>query len=125
MKYWILVALLSGLFTLVMHFAAPEMFGSTVHYAGVAICALIAFIITWRDPPDMSDKVLFFLFKWGVLASGPVLVIWGIGYKLEFWGNHNPDEVFSSSFDTVLPILAVLSGLLILVSAWMLWRRRE
>lgn len=123
MKYWILVALLSGLFTLVMQFAAPEMFGSTVHYAGVAICALIAFIITLRDPPDMSDKVLFYFFKWGVLASGPVLVIWGLGYKLEFWGSHNSDAV--SSFDSILPTLAVLSGILILVSAWMLWRRRE
>lgn len=70
MKYWILVALLSGLFTLVMHFAAPEMLGSTAYYAGVAVCALIALVITWRDPPGMFDKVLFFLFKWGGWLRG-------------------------------------------------------
>ncbi|WP_228709993.1 hypothetical protein [Klebsiella pneumoniae] len=46
MRYWILVALLNGLFTLVIHYAAPEMLGGTAYYAGVAICALIALVIT-------------------------------------------------------------------------------
>ena len=93
MRYWILVALLNGLFTLVIHYAAPEMFGSTAYYAGVAICALIALVITWRDPPGMLDNVLLFLLKWGIVASGLAFFIWGIGYKLEFWGDHNPDEI--------------------------------
>lgn len=126
MRYWILAVLLSGLFTLVIHFAAPEMFGSTGHYAGMAICALISTVITWRDPPDMLDNVLIFIFKWGIAASGLAFFTWGIGYKLEFWGNHNPDEVFSSAFDTILPDLAVLSGvpILILVSGWVFWRQR-
>ncbi|MCU6162242.1 hypothetical protein KWI07_17575 [Enterobacter bugandensis] len=124
MRYWILVALLNGLFTLVIHFAVPEMFGSTAYYAGVAICALIAMVITWRDPPGMLDNVLFFIFKWGVLAAGLAFFIWGIGYKLEFWGDHNPDEIFSSPFDTILPNLAVLSGVLLLVSGRVYWRRR-
>nr|WP_256484287.1 hypothetical protein [Citrobacter meridianamericanus] len=41
MRYWILVVLLNGLLALVMNFAAPEMFGSTEHYVGAGICALI------------------------------------------------------------------------------------
>ena len=93
MRYWILVALLNGLFTLVIHYAAPEMLGGTAYYAGVAICALIALVITWRDPPGMLDIVLLFLLKWGIVASGLAFFIWGIGYKLEFWGDHNPDEI--------------------------------
>ena len=121
---WLLVALLNGLFTLVIHYAAPEMFGSTAYYAGVAICALIALVITWRDPPGMLDNVLLFLLKWGIVASGLAFFIWGIGYKLEFWGNHNPDEVFTSAFDILLPNLALLSGIVILVSAWISWRQR-
>ncbi|HBA9100663.1 TPA: hypothetical protein J1302_002831 [Escherichia coli] len=124
MRYWILVVLLNGLFALVMHFAAPEMFGSNAYYAGAAICALIAMVITWRDPPGVLDHVILFLFKWGVLASGLAFFFWGIGYKLEFWGNYNLDEVFSSEFDTILPNLAMLSGVLILVSGWMFWKRR-
>ncbi|EBW8742914.1 hypothetical protein AH868_004247 [Salmonella enterica subsp. enterica serovar Minnesota] len=124
MRYWILVVLLNGLFALVMHFAAPEMFGSTEYYVGAGSCALIAMVITWRDPPGMLDNVLLFLFKWGIVASGLAFFIWGIGYKLEFWGDHNPDEVFSSAVDTILPNLAVLSGVLILVSGWVFWRRR-
>ncbi|EAB7503656.1 hypothetical protein RZG19_004743 [Citrobacter freundii] len=124
MRYWILVVLLNGLFALVMHFAAPEMFGSTEYYVGAGICALIAMVITWRDPPGMLDNVLLFLLKWGIVASGLAFFIWGIGYKLEFWGEHNPDVVFSSAFDTILPNLAVLSGVLILVSGWVYWRRR-
>jgi hypothetical protein len=123
MRYWILVALLNGLFTLVIHYAVPEMFGSTAYYAGVAICALIALVITWRDPPGMLDNVLVFLFKWGIVASGMAFFIWRIGYRLEFWGSHNPDEIFSSPFDTILPNLAVLCGVLILVSGWVFWRR--
>lgn len=70
MRYWILVVLLNGLLALVMNFAAPEMFGSTEHYVGAGICALIAIVITWRDPPGVLDNVLLFLFKWGIVASG-------------------------------------------------------
>ncbi|EEJ8300162.1 hypothetical protein AB5G13_004057 [Salmonella enterica] len=124
MRYWILVVLLNGLFALVIHFAAPELFGSTEHYIGAGICALIAIVITWRDPPGMLDNVLLFLFKWGIVASGLAFFFWGIGYKLEFWGNHNPDEVFTSTFDILLPNLALLSGIVILVSAWISWRQR-
>ncbi|EAU3439919.1 hypothetical protein D8Q54_20195 [Salmonella enterica] len=124
MRYWILVVLLNGLFALVIHFAAPELFGSTEHYVGAGICALIAIVITWRDPPGMLDNVLLFLFKWGIVASGLAFFFWGIGYKLEFWENHNPDEVFTSAFDILLPNLALLSGIVILVSAWISWRQR-
>ncbi|MBA7945723.1 hypothetical protein [Citrobacter sp. RHBSTW-00271] len=124
MRYWILVVLLNGLFALVIHFAAPELFGSTEHYVGAGICALIAIVITWRDPPGMLDNVLLFLFKWGIVASGLAFFFWGIGYKLEFWGNHNRDEVFTSAFDILLPNLALLSGIVILVSAWISWRQR-
>ncbi|EKY7127839.1 hypothetical protein QFB55_003863 [Salmonella enterica] len=124
MRYWILVVLLNGLFALVIHFAAPELFGSTEHYVGAGICALIAIVITWRDPPGMLDNVLLFLFKWGIVASGLAFFFWSIGYKLEFWGNHNPDEVFTSAFDILLPNLALLSGIVILVSAWISWRQR-
>ena len=124
MRYWILVVLLNGLFALVIHFAAPELFGSTEHYVGAGICALIAIVITWRDPPGMLDNVLLFLFKWGIVASGLAFFFWGIGYKLEFWGSHNPDEVFTSAFDILLPNLALLSGIVILVSAWISWRQR-
>lgn len=112
MRYWILVALLNGLFTLVIHYAAPEMLGGTAYYAGVAICALIALVITWRDPPGMLDNVLLFLLKWGIVASGLAFFIWGIGYKLEFWEIITPMK------------LAVLSGVLLLVSGWVYWRRR-
>ncbi len=124
MRYWILTALFSGLLTLIIYIFAPEMVGSPANYAGVAICALIALVITWRDPPGMLDNVLLFLLKWGIVASGLAFSVWGIGYKLEFWGEHNPDEIFSSSFDTILPNLAVLCGALILVSGWVFWRRR-
>ena len=81
MRYWLLVALLNGLFTLVIHYAAPEMFGSTAYYAGVAICSLIALVITWRDPPGMLDNVLLFLLKWGIVASGLAFFIWG--YRIQ------------------------------------------
>ncbi|EAX1823542.1 hypothetical protein [Pseudocitrobacter faecalis] len=124
MRFWILIALLNGLFTLVIHYAAPEMFESTAYYAGMAICSLIALVITWRDPPGMLDNVILFLLKWGIVASGLGFFIWGIGYKLEFWGDHNPDEIFSSSLDTILPNLALLCGAMILFSGWMFWRRR-
>lgn len=124
MRYWILTALFSGLLTLIIYIFAPEMVGSPANYAGVAICALIALVITWRDPPGMLDNVLLFLLKWGIVASGLAFSVWGIGYKLEFWGEHDPDEVFSSTFDTILPNLAVLCGALILVSGWVFWRRR-
>ncbi|EGM1627534.1 hypothetical protein IRP16_004536 [Salmonella enterica] len=124
MRYWILVVLLNGLFALVMHFAAPEMFRSTEHYVGAGICALIAIVITWRDPPGILDNVLLFLFKWGIMASGLAFFFWGIGYKLGFWGNHNSDEVFTSAFDILLPNLALLSGIVVLVSAWISWRQR-
>ena len=112
MRYWILVALLNGLFTLVIHYAAPEMFGSTAYYAGVAICALIALVITWRDPPGMLDNVLLFLLKWGIVASGLAFLS---GVSDTSW----------NSGEIITPMkLAVLSGVLLLVSGWVYWRRR-
>ncbi|MGG7779899.1 hypothetical protein PGN94_22200 [Klebsiella aerogenes] len=124
MRYWILTALLSGLLTLIIHIFAPEMVGSPANYGGVAVCALIALVITWRDPPGMLDNVLLFLFKWGIVVSGLAFSVWGIGYKLEFWGDHNPDEIFSSAFDTILPNLALLTGLLILFGVFLRIRNR-
>ncbi|MGG7955161.1 hypothetical protein PGN61_22910 [Klebsiella aerogenes] len=124
MRYWILTALLSGLLTLIIHIFAPEMVGSPANYGGVAVCALIALVITWRDPPGMLDNVLLFLFKWGIVASGLAFSVWGIGYKLEFWGDHNPDEIFSSAFDTILPNLALLTGILILFGVFLRIRNR-
>lgn len=127
MRYWMLVVLLGGLFTLVMYFVAPAMLGSTAHYAGVAICSLISVVITWRDPPGMLDNVLFFLFKWGILGAGLAFFIWGIGYRLAFWGGwgeHNPDELVSSTFDTMLSHLALWTGFLILFGVFLRIRNR-
>lgn len=127
MRYWMLVVLLGGLFTLVMYFAAPVMLGSTAYYAGVAICSLIAVVITWRDPPGMLDNVLFFLFKWGILAAGLAFFIWGIGYRLALWGGWgglNPDELVSNTFDTLLSHLALLTGILILFGVFLRIRNR-
>ncbi|MDX9500285.1 hypothetical protein SM438_21190 [Salmonella enterica] len=114
MRYWILAVLLNGLFALVMCFAAPEMFGSTAYYAGAGICALIAIVITWRDPPGLLDKAFIFLVKWGAFCAGAAFAVWGAGYKLHLWGEYNSNGDFISIFDLVLPNLAVLTGLMML-----------
>ncbi|EKE6415078.1 hypothetical protein OWD18_004198 [Salmonella enterica] len=124
MRYWILVVLLNGLFALVIHFAAPELFGSTEHYVGAGICALIAIVITWRDPPDMLDKMLIFLIQWGALGAGVVFAVWGIGYQLNLWGEHNSGELVSSVFDTMMPKLAILTGIIILLGVYLRIRNR-
>ncbi|WP_230354325.1 hypothetical protein [Lelliottia sp. WAP21] len=124
MRYWILVILLNALFALVMYFAAPEMLGSPAYYAGATICAVVAFIITWRDPPGQLDHVIFFLVKCGVLAAGLALFVWGAGYRLAFWGAHNSDELVSSAFGTMLPDLAILTGILIVSGFLLLIRKR-
>lgn len=124
MRYWILVVLLNGLFALVMHFAAPEMFGSTAYYVGAGICALIAMVITWRDPPGMLDNVLLLLLKWGIVASGLALFIWGIGYKLEFWGERNPDFPVISASEDIITGLAVAVGALTISGALFRWYLR-
>lgn len=61
MRYWILVVLLNGLFALVIHFAAPELFGSTEHYVGAGICALIAIVITGGSSGDAGQRALISL----------------------------------------------------------------
>ncbi|EAM2847085.1 hypothetical protein AB5E31_005061 [Salmonella enterica] len=124
MRYWILVVLLNGIFALVMHFAAPEMFGSAPYYAGVAICVLIAGVITWRDPPDILDKMLIFVIQWGALCAGVAFAVWGAGYKLNLWGEHNSGELVSSVFDTWIPNLAILTGIVILFSVYLRIRNR-
>lgn len=124
MRYWILVALLNGLFALIMHVAAPDRVGSTAYYAGGAMCTLIAVVVTWRDPPGRLADVLFFLFKWGVVAASLTFFVWGIGYKLELWGEHNPDELFISYFDTMMPNLAMLTGIVILFGVFLRFRNR-
>lgn len=124
MRYWILVVLLNGLFTLVMSFAAPGIFGSTAHYVGSGICALIALVITWRDPPDFLDNTLIFLIKWGTLCAGVTFALWGIGYKLHLWGDYNSNGDFISIFDMAIPNLAILTGIAMLVAVYFHYMRR-
>ncbi|EAX8457000.1 hypothetical protein ACEO50_004151 [Salmonella enterica] len=124
MRYWILVALFNVLFTLVMHFAAPQTYGTIPYYIGLGICSLIALIITWNDPSALLDEIIFFAFKWGALVGGMAFSVWGIGYKLEFWGNSESDAVFSSAFDTIMPNLAILTGLMILFGAYIWYPRK-
>lgn len=118
MRFWLLSALLNGLFALVMHFAAPEMVESTAYYAGMIICTLIALVVTWGDPPGLLDRVLIFVVQWGLMAGGLVFFAWGVGYKLGLWGNQDV-EGFSSLFDTLLPNIAMLTGILILGVAYL------
>ncbi|EBQ9589856.1 hypothetical protein ACWOOC_23975 [Citrobacter sp. ESY80] len=124
MRYWILVALLNGLFALVIHFAAPEIYGTMPYFVGVGICSLIAMLITWNDPSALLDEILFFGLKWLALAGGVAFSIWGIGCKLELWGNSEPDAVFSNAFDTIMPNLAILTGLMMLFGAYVWYQRR-
>lgn len=94
-RYWILIFLLNGLFALVMHFVAPELVGSIAYYAGIVTCSLIATVITWRDPPNLLDKILIFVIQLGMIVVGLAISVWGVGYKLEWWGNEGV-EGFSS-----------------------------
>ncbi|HFZ8416930.1 TPA: hypothetical protein ACIPAK_004628 [Salmonella enterica subsp. enterica serovar Aberdeen] len=123
MRYWILVVLLNGLFALVMHFAAPEIYGTTPYFIGLGGCSLIAAVITWNDPSDLLDEILLFCIKWGGLAGGVAFSIWGIGCKFEFWGNSEPDAVSGSAFDTIMPNLAILTGLIIIIVGYLRYLR--
>lgn len=124
MRYWILVVLLNGLFALVMSFAAPGIFGSTAYYVGSGICALIALVITWRDPPDILDKTLIFLIQWGALCAGVAFAVWGIGYKLHLWGEYNSNGDSFSISDHFLPNLAILTGLIMMIIGYLRYLRR-
>lgn len=124
MRYWILVGLLNGLFALIVHFAAPEIFGSNAYFVGIAICALIAVVITWNDPLDMVDRIFIFLIQLGALVAGVAFAVWGIGYQLNFWGEHNSGELVSSAFDPTMIKLAIVTGVMILFGVYLLIRNR-
>ena len=109
MRYWLLVILMNVLFWLIMKHVAPEWYGSPGYYAGQIICTLIAAVITWRDPPDWLDGILLGVIEFGVLIAGIIFFVWGIGYKLAFWGQHDPKEgankqVISSQADSLIKI---------------------
>lgn len=116
MRYWLLVILLNGLFYLIVKHAAPEWHGTHGYYAGLIICTLIAAIITWRDQPGWLDKILLGVMKYGVLSAGIIFFVWGVGYKLAFWGQSNSDAVFVSAGDVILPNLALVTG--VVIAAW-------
>lgn len=106
MRYWILVALFNVLFTLVMHFAAPQTYGTIPYYIGLGICSLIALIITWNDPSALLDEIIFFAFKWGALVGGMAFSVWGIDT------NSNSGEIVN-----LMPFLAALS-----IPSCLIWR---
>ena len=116
MRYWLLVILLNGLFYLIVKHAAPEWHGTHGYYAGLIICTLIAAIITWRDQPGWLDKILLGVMKYGVLSAGIIFFVWGVGYKLAFWGQGNSETVFVSAGDVILPNLALVTG--VVIAAW-------
>ncbi|MHB3491946.1 hypothetical protein ACYBVS_27050, partial [Klebsiella pneumoniae] len=80
------------------------------------ICTLIAAVITWRDPPDWLDEILLGVIKFGVLIAGIIFFVWGIGYKLAFWGQHDPNTIYASANDVILPNLALGTG--VLIAGW-------
>ena len=116
MRYWLLVILMNVLFWLIVKHVAPEWYGSPGYYAGQIICTLIAAVITWRDPPDWLDGILLGVIKFGVLIAGIIFFVWGIGYKLAFWGQHDPNTLYASANDVILPNLALGTG--VLIAGW-------
>ncbi|MDE9307222.1 hypothetical protein, partial [Klebsiella pneumoniae] len=102
MRYWLLVILMNVLFYFIVKHVAPEWYGSPCYYAGQIICTLIAAVITWRDPPDWLDGILLGVIKFGVLIAGIIFFVWGIGYKLAFWGQHDPNTIYASANDVIL-----------------------
>ena len=116
MRYWLLVILMNVLFWLIVKHVAPEWYGSPGYYAGQIICTLIAAVITWRDPPDWLDGILLGVIEFGVLIAGIIFFVWGIGYKLAFWGQHDPDTIYASANDVILPNLALGTG--VLIAGW-------
>ncbi|KUH35084.1 hypothetical protein ARC91_00450, partial [Escherichia coli] len=101
MRYWLLVILMNVLFWLIVKHVAPEWYGSPGYYAGQIICTLIAAVITWRDPPDWLDGILLGVIEFGVLIAGIIFFVWGIGYKLAFWGQHDPNTIYASANDVI------------------------
>ncbi|MGF8774650.1 hypothetical protein AAGN28_28145, partial [Klebsiella pneumoniae] len=71
---------------------------------------------TWRDPPDWLDGILLGVIEFGVLIAGIIFFVWGIGYKLAFWGQHDPNTIYASANDVILPNLALGTG--VLIAAW-------
>ena len=124
MRYWLLVILMNVLFWLIVKHVAPEWYGSPGYYAGQIICTLIAAVITWRDPPDWLDGILLGVIEFGVLIAGIIFFVWGIGYKLAFWGQSNSDAVFVSAGDVILPNLALVTGVVIAGWGYMRYFRR-
>ena len=124
MRYFLIVILLYALFFLIVRHAAPEWEGTTGYYAGLFICSLIAMVITWRDTPGWFDKVLLGVMKYGVLSAGIIFFIWGVGYKLAFWGQSNSDAVFVSAGDVILANLALVTGVVIAGWGYMRYFRR-
>ena len=116
MRYWLLVILLNRLFYLIVKHAAPEWHGTPGYYAGQIICTLIALVITWRDPPGWLNEILLGVMKYGVLSAGIIFFVWGVGYKLAFWGQGNSDAEFVSAFDVILPNLALVTG--VVIAGW-------
>lgn len=115
MRYWLLVILMNVLFWLIVKHVAPN--GMVPgYYAGQIICTLIAAVITWRDPPDWLDGILLGVIKFGVLIAGIIFFVWGIGYKLAFWGQHDPNTIYASANDVILPNLALGTG--VLIAGW-------
>ncbi|HCD5653061.1 hypothetical protein ACMWGF_26955 [Klebsiella pneumoniae] len=116
MRYWLLVILMNVLFYFIVKHVAPEWYGSPCYYAGQIICTLIAAVITWRDPPDWLDGILLGVIKFGVLIAGIIFFVWGIGYKLAFWGQHDPNTIYASANDVILPNLALGTG--VVIAGW-------
>ena len=116
MRYWLLVILMNVLFWLIVKHVAPEWYGSPGYYAGQIICTLIAAVITWRDPPDWLDGIMLGVIEFGVLIAGIIFFVWGIGYKLAFWGQHDPNTIYASANDVILPNLALGTG--VLIAGW-------
>ena len=65
---------------------------------------------------NKADGILLGVIEFGVLIAGIIFFVWGIGYKLAFWGQHDPNTIYASANDVILPNLALGTG--VLIAAW-------
>ncbi|MDF7630688.1 hypothetical protein PUG46_15590 [Erwiniaceae bacterium L1_55_4] len=126
MSFWLLAAVLNGIWVTLFYFVFPHALTPTEYAMGIVICLLLARVMASRANEPAGDKLAIVLLKGLIPLSGLGLLAWGSWLSRSAEALTDAAEsadAVSSTFGGGLPYIVMALGIMLLVTGYRILRR--
>ncbi|WP_182057620.1 hypothetical protein [Pantoea sp. ME81] len=126
MSFWLLAAVLNGIWIGIFRFAFPEVLSLTEYIMGMIICLLLARVMASKADEPAGDMLFIVLLKGLIPVTGLGLLAWGTWLSRS--GETLPEvansaDAVNSSMGASLPYVIMALGVMLLVTGYRILRR--